>query len=353
MFLFYSNDIFREDLKFALKSSVQYEKLKACNILITGATGLIGSFLVDALMLCNELYGYGINVFAMGRNMKSLQKRFTSHCGNPYFHVLQHDVNMQLTVNYTFDYIIHAASNAFPQVFSTDPVGTIMTNILGCYNLLEFSRKTSVKKFLFISSGEVYGQGTDDIEEFDESYSGYVDNTNPRSCYPNAKRTAETLCVSYTKQYNIDTVIARPCHTYGPTATVKDNRVTAQFINNVIEGKDIVMKSQGLQLRSYCYVPDCVSGVLTILLNGKTGNAYNIANKNSNVTIREIAEIVSNITGKKIIFELPNDVEKSGYNLVTKSVLNAKKLEALGWNAKYDIKDGLMRTLKILSQIQR
>lgn len=350
--MFYTNAIYRKDLKFVLDNCKQLYRLKGCNILITGASGMIGSFLVDVLMLCNELLDYKINVFALGRNKASLEKRFKTHCSNPYFHILQHDIILPLNYNYRFDYIIHAASNAYPQAFLTDPVGTIMGNVLGVYNLLEYSRQKKITRFLYISSGEIYGQGSNDIDGFDETYSGYVNNTEVRSCYPNGKRAAETLCISYTKQYNIDTVIARLCHIYGPTATLKDNRASSQFINNVINGKDIIMKSDGSQLRSYCYISDCASGILTILLNGELGNAYNIANKNSNVTIRQMAEMIASIAGKKIVFELPGDSEKMAYNPVTKSILNSKKLEDLGWHAKIDMKNGLMRTIEILTQLR-
>ena len=348
--MFYKNVIYRGDLQYVL-DCIQLEQLRGCNILVAGATGLIGSFLVDVLMLSNELLHYNINVFAMSRKKESLEKRFKSHLKSPFFHPIQHDVKFPLTCHYRFDYIINAASNAYPLAFSTDPVGTIMGNILGVYNLLEYARQKGIKRFLFISSGEVYGQGNENVSAFDESYSGYVDNTNPRSCYPNAKRAAETLCVAYTKQYGIDTVIARPCHIYGPTATKNDNRASAQFINNVLSGNDIVMKSQGLQLRSYCYVADCVSGILTILLKGETGQAYNIANANSNVTIREMAEIIASISGKKVVFEIPSEIEKAGYNPVMQSVLNAGKLEKLGWKANYDIKTGLKRTIDILKGV--
>jgi UDP-glucuronate decarboxylase len=346
--MFYNNSLYIEDLKTVINSLSLLEQLNGNKILVTGASGLIGSFLVDMLMFYNELVCGNIDVFAMGRERTSLEKRFRTHCGKANFHLVQHDVNFGLEGNNYFNYIIHAASNAYPRLFSEDPVGTIMGNILGAYNLLEYARQSGNKRFLYISSGEVYGQGTQEISEFVESFCGYVDNTNPRSCYPNGKRAAETLCVSYTKQFNIDSVIVRPCHIYGPTATPNDNRASAQFINNVLAGKDIVMKSPGMQLRSYCYVADCVSAILTILLHGKTGNAYNIANLDSNVTIREIAEIIADLSGKKVLLEIPNETEKASYNPVTQSVLDAGKLECLGWKGKFNIKKGLQRTIEIL-----
>jgi UDP-glucuronate decarboxylase len=349
--MFYNNIFYQEDLKATINSLTSLEYLKGNKILITGASGLIGSFLVDTLMFYNEQTAGNIHIYAMGRDRTSLEKRFRTHCQKENFHFVQHDVNSILEGNLFFDYIIYAASNAYPRLFAADPVGTIMGNVLGVYNLFEYARKNGIKRFLYISSGEVYGQGTEGISEFSESFSGYIDNTDPRSCYPNAKRTAETLCVSYTKQFNVDAVIARPCHIYGPTATPNDNRATAQFINNALAGKDIVMKSLGTQLRSYCYVADCVSAILTILSHGQTGNAYNIANSHSNVTIREIAEIIAHISGKKVLFEIPNSAEQGSFNPVTQSVLNVEKLECLGWKSKYNIQNGLQRTFEILKEL--
>lgn len=349
--MFYNISTYKEDLKYVFETVNSLDRLRKCSVLVTGASGLIGSFLIDTLMICNEVGNYEINVFALGRNKITLKNRFKTHCNNEYFHIIEHDISFPLNCDYKFDYIIHAASNAYPLAFITDPVGTIMGNVLGVYNLLEYSRLNGIKRLLFISSGEVYGQGTQDNVEFDETYSGYIDSTSVRACYPNAKRTAETLCVSYSEQYNIDTVIARPCHTYGPTFTSKDNRASTQFIRDVIENKDIVMKSQGLHVRSYCYVADCISGILTILLHGKRGNSYNIANKNSNISIRQMAEMIAKLANKKVIIELPNEVEKKSYNPVTRSVLKTEKLENLGWKAKYDMMTGLKRTVEILRQL--
>ncbi|WP_339219889.1 NAD-dependent epimerase/dehydratase family protein [Paenibacillus sp. FSL H8-0332] len=346
--MLYNNNDYKIDMRTVLQSNIPFEKLDGCNVLITGASGMIGSFLSDILMFCNEERAYNINIFVMGRSEDRLRKRFETHYRNTNFHIIEQDVNLPLLCSDKFDYIIHAASNAYPDLFSKDPVGTIMGNIWGTYNLLEYARRSKLERFLFVSSGEVYGQGAENIIEFLETYSGEVDSTNFRSCYPNGKRAAETLCASYSQQYGLDTIIARPCHIFGPTLTLNDNRASSHFINEVLAGNDIIMKSQGSQLRSYCHVADCVSGILTILLKGENGNAYNIANSKSNITIRELAECIADISGKKVIFKLPDEVEKASFNPVTRSVLNSEKLEKLGWYPEYDLRTGLIRTIKIL-----
>lgn len=348
--MLYNNKLYREDLNTIIEDN-DFNLLMNSSILVTGASGMIGSVIIDTLLLSNELLNLNIKIFALSRDEKSLIKRFKSNVNNPLFNIILNDINKPLETNYNFDYVIHAASNAYPKAFSLDPVGTMMTNINGVNNLLNYGKNHNLKRFLFVSSGEVYGQAEENIESFKENYSGYVNPLNPRSCYPNGKRAAETLCISYCSQYDLDTVIARPCHTFGPSATAKDNRAASQFINRVSQDKNIIMKSDGLQLRSYIYVSDCVSALFSILLKGECGNAYNVANKNSNITIREIAQHLANLSNKKIIFENPSDKEKNSYNPVSKSVLDPSKLESLGWKARYNAADALKRTVSILKQI--
>ncbi|MGD1822858.1 MAG: NAD-dependent epimerase/dehydratase family protein [Pleomorphochaeta sp.] len=345
--MYYNNKIYQNDLLSIINDN-NLSKLNDRSILITGASGMIGSVIVDALLFNNEQNNTNIKIFALSRNTNTLKNRFISNINNKNLIFIQQDISNDFNFDYNFDYIIHAASNAYPKAFSQDPVGTIIANVNGVKNLLDYSKTHGLKRFLYISSGEVYGQGDSNIDSFDEKYSGYVDNTNARSCYPNAKRTSETLCIAYKEQYSIETLIARPCHIYGASTTKKDNRATAQFINNVINDKNIVMKSNGLQLRSYCYISDCVSAIIKILFEGKTGNAYNISNKKSNVTIRELAQTLAKCNNKKVIFENPSDIELKSYNPVTKSVLNSSKLEELKWAAKVNLKEGLQRTIDIL-----
>ena len=222
-------------------------------------------------------------------------------------------------------------------------------NIYGVSNLLDYGKAHGLKRFLYVSSGEVYGEG--DGREFTEDYSGYVNITSPRSCYPSAKRAAETLCVSYAAEYGVDVVIARPCHVYGPYFTESDNRVYAQFIRNVLRGEDIVMKSTGEQYRSWCYVVDCVSGLLFILLNGEKGQAYNVADSSSNITIRELACLIAEIGGKKVLFSNPDERERKGYSGVSKTILNSNRLQNLGWRSHIAILEGIDHTISVLNNL--
>lgn len=338
---------YKQDLEYIFDVfELPLEKLSGANILVTGATGLVGGCLVDVLM-SNPHIDY--NVYASGRNAERAQARFSAYWSDKQFHFIGYDVSDRLESNINFQYIIHAASNASPNFFVQKPVEVIKSNIYGVVNLMEYGLSHGMKRILYVSTGEVYGEG--DGRLFTEDYSGYVDCTKPRSCYPSSKRAAETLCASYATEYGADVVIARPCHIYGPHFTASDNRVYAQFIRNVLRGEDIVMKSDGSQFRSWCYVVDCVSALLHILLKGESGQAYNIADTNSNISIRELAETIAEISGKKVIMDLPDTNEKQGYNPVTKSVFSTDKLKELGWTPQSSICDGLEKTIKEIKKI--
>lgn len=345
----YESSIYQNDLKNTFEMILNREKLNDKSILITGATGLIGSYMVDVLMYMNQIHNSNINIYAVSRSADKLKKRFNVQ-EDVHLHFIEHDICEEINEDINIDYIIHAASPAYPALFAEKPVETIMSNIAGCYNLLEFGKKNNIDRFMFVSSGEVYGQSDGQVKEYSEKFSGYVDSMSVRSCYPNSKRTAETICVAYAKQYDMDVVVVRPCHTYGPTVTEHDNRANAQFINNVLANEDIILKSKGLQLRSYCYVADCVSAILSVLTKGNKNEAYNIANRNAKITVAGFAETVAKLEGKKIVYSIPNDKEKAQMSPIDNQVLDVTKLEELGWKGKYAVEEGIKNVLDILKE---
>lgn len=333
-----------DDIKNVACSNLPWKKLSGKNILITGATGLIGSCIVEVLM---NHEGIDYHVYASGRNEKRIQQLFLNYSKSPFFHFLKYDVTGPLISDIDFHFMIAGASGANPVLYSTDPVGVMKGNFCGVDNLLAYGVKHNLEKFVYVSSGDVYGEG--DGRVFTEDYSGYVNSLNLRSCYTSAKRATETLCVSYAHQFGIDVSIARPCHTYGPHFTESDTRVYAQFIRNVLRGEDIVMKSTGEQFRSWCYVVDCANGILHILLKGQNREAYNIADDKSNITIKKLAEIIAKIEDRKVIIDIPSDVEKVGFNVVKKSIFDISKLCNLGWNPLNDnINDNLISVINYL-----
>ena len=337
---------YQKDIIEVAKLSLPWELLDDCNILITGASGLIGSCLVEVLMArtCRKY-----NVFAMGRNVKRMEQIFKQYTSQNDFNIIQGDVTKQFVFEQPFHYIIHAASGAAPTDFVHNPVEVMKANFNGVINMIEYGLKHDMRRLLYISSGEVYGEGDGRI--FSEEYSGFVDCTNPRSCYPSSKRAAENLCVSYAKEYGADVVIARPCHIYGPNFTEHDNRVYTQFIRNVLCNEDVVLKSSGQQFRSWCYVVDCVSALLYILLKGKCSEAYNVADEKSNISIKEMAEMIATISGRRVIINLPSDNKDNGYNLVQKSIFSTRKLEDLGWKINGQMMEKIKKTINRVKEI--
>lgn len=259
----HQSKLYFEDIDRTLRHVVGMEKLFGKSVLITGATGTIGSFVADTLIRFNHQNAAKLKIYLAGRDLEKLRMRF-EECENIDF--LIYDMESPIKFEVSVDYIIHAAGNAHPAAFNGDPVGTIIGNVESTFALLEYLKKHCGKRLLYVSSGEVYGQGDVSISAFKEEYAGYVNALSPRSCYPLSKRTTENLCVSYWKQYGGETVIVRPCHTYGPCMTTTDNRAHVQFFHNALDGEDILLKSAGRQMRSYNYVADCVGLDLDNLL---------------------------------------------------------------------------------------
>jgi nucleoside-diphosphate-sugar epimerase len=316
--------------------------LGTATILVTGAGGLIGSATVDLLCCAKKLYNRELSIYAAGRDLDRLRDRFSDW---PDLSYLQYDALKPMETDVVFDYVIHCASNANPAKYMEEPVETMRINFDGMYHILEYARGKKCR-ILYVSSSEVYGNRDGQKNLFDETGYYSVDILNSRACYPSSKRAAETLCKAYIDEYKADVVIVRPGHVYGAMMKANDNRASSQFIRDVIHHKDIVMKSAGQQLRSYCYVMDCVTAMLTVMGIGKTGEAYNISNVDSVATIREFAEELALQSGRKVIFENASDEEKKGYNLMDISALNAEKLEALGWRGHYNLQDGIRSVLK-------
>lgn len=315
---------YQADIIAAAGVDLPWEKLQGCNILVTGATGLIGGCIVEILMSRKHDY----HVYAAGRNEQRAMARFSRYAGDASFHFLQYDVCRELHSDTEFHYIIHAASNASPAFFQNSPVEVMKANIYGVANLMEYGRTHGMRRLLYVSTGEIYGEGN---RTFSETDCGHLDCTTPRACYPSSKRAAETMCVSYTAEYGTDTVIARPCHTYGPHFTESDNRVFCQFVRNMLRGEDIVMKSDGMQMRSWCYVVDCAKAILFVLLKGESCNAYNIADPNSTFTIRQLAETIAGAEGRKVVFSNPSDAERRSFTNISHAVFDTTKLQSLGW----------------------
>lgn len=343
---------YRADIE-AVGETIDFNQFAGSKILITGATGMIASVIVDMLMRYNSIQtdiSKKIQIIAVSRNESKARERFTPYWENDSFSYLSHDMAKPLPDVGHVDYILHAASNTHPRAYATDPVGTITTNVFGSYHLLEYASKCGCKRFLLFSSVEIYGESRNDVDKFDEKYLGYIDCNTLRSGYPEAKRVSESLCNAFAVQKGLDFVIGRFSRVYGPTMGKDDSKAIAQFIQKAVAGEDIVLKSEGNQLYSYTYAVDAAVAALYLLLHGENGEAYNIADENSRITLKKLAEILAEYAGSKVIFDLPDAVERAGYSTATKAVLNIGKINELGWYAKVPIEEGLRKTVQILRE---
>ena len=347
----FDNKLYLEDIENIIQSIGNFDFIKNKSVFISGASGMIGSLIVDVLMYVNYKFNCNCTVIANGRNEEFMKSKFERYLNNVNFRLYIQDINNPLNIEEDINFVIHAASNTHPMAYSQDPIGTITTNIIGTNNLLNCAVNKKIEKIIFLSSVEIYGENKGDTDKFEESYLGYINCNTLRAGYPESKRAGEALCQAYIEKYNMNISIVRLARIYGPTMLLSDTKAVSQFIKKAINNEDIVLKSDGSQQYSYLYVADAVSGILKILKDGKNGEAYNLGDSESDITLRQLAQLVANTKKRKVVFDLPSEEEKKGYSTATKAMLNCRKINTeLGWKAKYNIKSGIERTISILEK---
>lgn len=321
-----NNSIFEEDIKNII-NDFDMSVFDGKTILVTGATGLIGKLCVKSLL--NS--GYNTQVIALVRDEEKAKNIFGESKRLTY---LVQDINQRINTTRRVDYIIHAASTTSSKDFVEKPVETIYTAINGSRNVLEFAKNKRLEGMVYLSSLEIYG--VNEKENIKEEDYGYIDILNPRSSYSESKKMVETMCISYGTEYGVPVKIARLAQTFGAGVSISDNRVFAQFAKAIINKENIILHTKGETKRNYCYTTDAVRGIFTILTKGENNNAYNVANENSYCSISEMAHLLENEYTK---VEYKIDEVNRGYNPTVKIALNTEKLNALGWEAKVDLKE--------------
>ena len=338
------NPLYQEDLQKILEVS-GIETLKGKKFLITGATGLIGVCLIDALMMFNS-QGADIVIYAIGRSKGKAKNRLGEYYEDAHFHFIEQDVRDTLPETITPDYIIPLASNTHPLAYSQYPIETIDINVKGCKNALDKAVESGAC-VLYPSTVEVYGNARN-TDIFTEDYTGILNLSTARSCYTESKRVCEALCQSYIAEKNAKVKIVRLSRVFGPTMLMSDSKASSQFIIKALQKEDIVLKSKGEQFFSYTYVVDAVAAMLHVLIHGYIGEAYNIANDKCNVHLKDFALMCANIAGTKVVFDLPSERERKGFSVAMQAILSTDKLFSLGVEPLYSFKDAIERTIKIL-----
>ena len=341
-------EIITQDLQYLYEDCPKlWEKLRNSTVLVTGAYGMLASYMVYMLIYLNEEKDYQIRIIAQGRDRDKMEKRFAPYCARAYFDMMISDVKDQFLFKGEVDYVIHGASPASSQYYDSDPVGVLMPNVLGTYNTLEFSREKRVKGYLFFSSGEIYGNVEKEMSS--ESDGGYLDTTNVRSCYGEGKRVGEVMCKCWQHQYKVPARIVRPSHTYGPTMDIEnDQRVFSEFVRNIVRGEDIVIRGDGSATRIFCYIADAVKAYFLVLLSGEDGEAYNVSDESGLISIGELAEMLCKLFPEKQL-KVKFGTHAEGYvenPHKCHSNYSTKKLQDLGWSGKFGIREGFKRTIE-------
>ena len=348
---FLRNTIVNSDMNSIYDAIHIPECLRNSSFYITGASGMLASYLTFFLIWLNEYHNYGIRIIAGVRNKAKAEQRFGEYMGRQYFTLLQEDVNRKVPFDDKVDYIVHAASPASPQFYGKMPVETILPNVLGTYHLLEYARNVGIKGFLFFSSGSVYGSLNFSARETDSGSMNFLD---PGNCYGEAKRCGETLCRAYFTEYHVPVRAVRIYHSYGPTMDITgDRRVFSEFVSNVLKGEDIVLKSDGSAKRAFCYVSDTISAMLRVILNGVDGEVYNICNVNEWLSMRELAEILVSLCPEKSLKVIYKVRQDEGYQSSTERTdypPDVSKIMELGWSPSVSAKEGFRRVIESINE---
>lgn len=342
------NKILQEDIE-QIAESYSFEQLKDSTVFVTGATGLIGSQVVKTLACMNRMKSLNITVLALARSREKAQNAFGQLLERGDVQIITGDVTKELDVKQPVDYIVHGASPTSSRYFVTNPVETITTALSGTKNILELARQKQVKGMVYLSSLEVYGVPQTENGVVGEKDYGYIDPMSVRSSYSEGKRMAECLCVSYAEEYQVPVKVARLSQTFGAGVQYDDGRVFAEFARCAVEKRNIVLHTAGNTLRTYCYTKDAVAALLTILVKGEAGTAYNVTNKDTAVTIREMAQCVCDTFPDSHIaveFDMPEDLASFGYNPEMVIRLDPHRLEELGWHATVNLRDMFVRMIQ-------
>jgi UDP-glucuronate decarboxylase len=342
--------IVAEDLAVIAAEPLPWDRLAGKSVLVTGAAGFLPAYMVETLLHLNRSKRLGCKVVGLVRNMEKARRRFAPYLSQSDLELTEGDVATDRKWPARFDVVVHAASQASPKFYGSDPVGTMSANLLGTHHLLRHAADWKSQAFLFFSSGEVYGR-TEKVPTSEADY-GFIEITDPRSCYAEGKRAAETLGVSFARQFNVPFCSVRPFHTYGPGMSLDDGRIYADLVRDVLAGRDLVLHSDGQAVRAFCYLSDAARGFFTVLLKGVSGTAYNVGNPDGTMSIRNLAKLLADMGSAAPLRVSFAGKPPQGYlpSPIAVNVPDISRMRALGWSPTLLPADGFARTLRFFRE---
>ena len=340
----------QRDIDIILNNPIDWERFRGKTVLITGATGRLGMYLVEAINKADIDWNLNITILALARNEKRLAEVFGASLQLPNIHPLVQDIEEPIRWDGDVHYIFHTAGLASPRDFTRWPVNTLWGHVQGTRNVLELAREKKSEKVLYVSTVEIYGEWTKE-EGIREEDMGPIYCDHARACYPEAKRLCETMLASYEAQYQVPYMGVRLCHTFGPGISLEDGRAFSEFICNVIEGKDIILQSEGNAVRTYTYVADAIGAMLLAFTKGKD-HYYNIANLENLISIQELAELIAglDVKGKVKVQYAEQNGQKLNYLPFKLGIMNVDRITELGWRPQVGLRDAFRYTLESFQQ---
>lgn len=340
----FSSDDFQQ-LSEALCEPI-YHNLKGKHILIAGATGMLALYMTNFFIYLNEEKDMNITLYLLARNEAKVKRLYGSAVDATFVKLLIQDVCDPIYMDDTIDYIVHAAGAADPHSIRNHPIGIMKANTLGTIQLSEFAVQKQAH-ILFLSTREIYGEQDASITKLTENSYGGLDCLQSRSCYPESKKSAEAILKSYASEKQLKFNVARIAHSYGPGMMIEnDGRIMADMIHDLVYQKDVVLKSDGLMKRAFCYVSDAVKALLYIMTLGESEVAYNVANETEEIRVVDLAHMIANMAHTNVVFQSQSAEQKKGYLQIPRVSLDTTRIEALGWKASISLQDGIIKTQK-------
>lgn len=342
---------YSEDIERVASMDLPWEQFEHKRVVVTGATGMTASMLIDVLMYRNMKYQADISIVAVSRSKERILRRFTDYLDDTHFRYHVQNLKMNTPEMGDIDIVFHGAGYTLPDAFENDPIGTVSSNVIGTHKLLSYASTHNARKIIYFSSVDIYGSNRGDVGRFTEDYCGYIDCNSVKVGFAESKRVGESLTRAYGNQYGMHVSIARFCKIYGPSMSLEDSKTITKYIRQGLYKKDIVLTGNREEIYSYCYAADAVAGLLLIAMKGEDKEAYNIADNREPLNSKLLAQKIAELTDTRVVEDSHiENLAQNNTSYANNYVMDAEKLLKLGWQPQIALSEGLKRTLSDLAK---